>query len=679
MSPGAPDPLQPLVDAHRTGAPTPSLADLGGLGHLLQDTATLLDHDELPLLVALMCTDHTAIQDDQARAFLLTAAEVPQDPLRLEGVITSLLGCPEAVHELGDDLADIWLDASRSHTDLLGGIALEGTARIVLSGAAAEYGLLDRLRRLNRQQELAQIDDDYALRTVRVAGAVAEHFDSPDPARLLNQLVERDDVAEDAAFELGMLALRQALHTDEPDRARPLLLEARQHLSDAHQDEERPDAAAFGAAIDAILAYSAGVPLPDAARTQLDEAVLDLRLNLLGLPPGWRTPRLDTLTAWQHLLDTLTRATDSDRPGAWLHAAGVISDLVDVYTAHRTLDLFAPSPARPSTAQPGTATSAATHGLHALLAPRVEATLLAHEGGLALLDEWLEELAEDPGRDHDPTTTLVREQAARLREALDTGGGSPSPKPDCPATSLAGLGLSTADTEHLQSLLADTPELRDRIDAMLAARKAAQPVDEVPIIATVFRNTHHQLKEQCPDGYVGQFAADVDRMLLRLLRFVDLRLSETQKYGGQARAYLRQLKKDEDKPREAELGRDLRDFLRGQGLRVRMEETNVGGGRVDIAWQPNTELITLELKRDWADPSWDAYATTYGPQAISYQVVGPPVNFLVVLDLTPKPQGLAAIPACIDVRTLPGPAGDPRPRTLIMVRVQGNKRDPSDV
>ncbi|MFE4698737.1 hypothetical protein ACFRIC_16885 [Streptomyces sp. NPDC056738] len=521
--PGASDPLQPLVDAHRAGAPMPSLSDLGGLDHILQDTAALLDHDELPLLVALMCTDQAAIQDVQARAFLLTAAEAPQDPLRLEGVITSLLGCPEAVHELGDDLADIWLDASRSHTDLIGGIALEGTARLVLSGAAAEYGLLDRLRRLNRRQELVRIDDDYALRTVRVAGAVAEHFDSPDPAGLLNQLVERDDVAEDAAFELGMLALRQALHTDDPDRARPLLLDARNHLSGAHQDEERPDAAAFGAAIDAILAYAAGAPLSDAARTQLDEAVLELRLNLLGLPPGWRTPRLDTLAAWQHLLDTLTRATDADRPGAWLHAAAVISDLVDVYTAHRTLDLFAFSQDSPSATQPGSATAGAPHGLHAVLAPRVEATLLAHEGGLALLEEWLEELAEDPGGDQDPTTPLVREQAARLRQVLDTGGGSPSPKPDRPAASLAGLGLSPADTEHLQNLLAGTPELRDRIDAMLAAKKAAQPVDEVPIIAAVFRSTHDQLKEQCPDGYVGQFAADVDRMVLHLLRFVDLR------------------------------------------------------------------------------------------------------------------------------------------------------------
>jgi hypothetical protein len=678
VSADAPDPLQLLVDAQRDGHPAPSLTELGGLDRLLHDTATLLDHDELPALVAAMCTDRPTLQDSHARTFLLAAAGAPQDPLRLEGVINSLITCPEAVNALGEDLADTWLEASRDHTDLIGGIALEGAARIVLSGAAPEHGLLDRLRRMDRRQELAEIDDDYALRTVRVAGALAEHFDSPTPAGLLRQLIEREDIAEDAAFELGMLAMRQALHTEDPNQARPLLLEARQHLSDAQQDEERPDAVAFGVAIDAILAYSAGTLLPESARAQLDEAILELRLNLLGMPPGWRTPRLDTLTAWQHLLDTLTRASDADRPGAWLHAAAVISDLVNVYTAHRTLDLFTPAAGQPTSDRPDPASPNA-HGLHALLAPRVEATLLAQDRGRALLDEWLEELAEDCGDDQDPTTPLVREQANRLRQMLDDGSGSLAPKSDRPATSLAGLGLSAVDTDHLESLLADAPELNQRIAQMLAARTAAQPLDEKPIIATVFRGIHSKLKEQCPRGYVGQFAADVDRMLLHLLRFVDLRLSETQRYGGQARAYLRQLRKDEDKPLENELGRDLRDFLRGQGLWVRMEETNVGGGRVDIAWQPNDELITLELKRDWADSSWDAYADAYGPQAISYQVAGPPVNFLVVLDLTPKPQGLAAIPACVEVRTLPGPAGDPRPRTLIMVRVQGNKRDPSAV
>ncbi|MGP4013729.1 hypothetical protein [Streptomyces sp. 4N124] len=165
-------------------------------------------------------------------------------------------------------------------------------------------------------------------------------------------------------------------------------------------------------------------------------------------------------------------------------------------------------------------------------------------------------------------------------------------------------------------------------------------------------------------------------MLLYLLRFLDLRLNETQKFGGDARKYLRQLKKDEDKPLEKELGRDLRDFLRGQGLRVDLEVSNVGAGRVDIAWRPHDELITLELKRDWKTPTWDAYANAFLDQAISYQVNGPPVNFLVVLDLTDKPKGLASVPACVHVRTVPGPAGDSRPRTVIMLRIQGNKRDP---
>ncbi|MFE7795406.1 hypothetical protein [Streptomyces sp. NPDC057460] len=106
---------------------------------------------------------------------------------------------------------------------------------------------------------------------------------------------------------------------------------------------------------------------------------------------------------------------------------------------------------------------------------------------------------------------------------------------------------------------------------------------------------------------------------------------------------------------------------------------NIGAGRVDIAWRPHDELITIELKRDWKDITWDALADNYGPQAVSYQVSGRPINFFIVLDLTDKPDGLAALPACVHIRTFPGPAGDPRPRTLIMLRVQGNKRHPSSL
>jgi hypothetical protein len=214
---------------------------------------------------------------------------------------------------------------------------------------------------------------------------------------------------------------------------------------------------------------------------------------------------------------------------------------------------------------------------------------------------------------------------------------------------------------------------------MWEARQAQEPVDEIPVIAAAYRKTRTELRQQCPDGYTGQFAADIDRILLYLLRFLDLRLNETQKFGGDARKYLRRLKKDEEKPLEKELGRDLRDFLGGQGLRVELEVSNVGAGRVDIAWRPHDELITLELKRDWTNPTWDAYAKAFRPQAVAYQVNGPLVNFLVVLDLTDKPDGLAAVPACVHVRTVPGPAGDPRPRTVIMLRIQGNKRDPHEL
>jgi hypothetical protein len=645
------------------------LAQLGGPDLLIRSGSTLLEHDELPTLVGLVCDDPAAVDANEGHDFLIAAARAPRDPIIMEEVVTVMLGRPEVIGRVGDDLADAWLDLSRTRLDLLGGIALEAATRLVLAGAASPYGLLDRLHRLPGQ--LPGLDDDYAARAVRVAGAVAEHFDVPEVPRLLGQFVERDDVAEDAAYELGMLAMRQALSKSDADTARPLFLDARRHFTDAYRDEERPDADAFGAVIDAVLAYAAGAVVPAEVGQRLGHAVREIRLNLFGLPPGWRSPRIETLSAWQSLLDTLTRAQAADQAQAWLHAGAVIRDLVAIYTAHRTLGLLA----HPERAHG----PAETRGLHSVLAPRVERTLLAREGGLALLDQWLEELSQDLSHDGDPTTPLAREQAMALRQALIAGGRGEPPKPDSPATSLAGLGLSADDTKSLEDLLVSRPEVALRLAAMSDARHAQLPVDEVPVIATVYRRTQRQLQQECPDGYTGQFAADVDRMLIILLRFIDLRLSETQKYGGEARAYLRHLGPREPKPQEKELGRDMRDFLRGQGLRVHLEVSNIGGGRVDVSWQPHDEFITIELKRDWEDASWDSYAGKYASQAISYQATGPPVSFLVVLDLTDKPDGLAAVTACVEVRTFPGPAGDFRPRTVIMMRIQGNKRDPSDL
>jgi hypothetical protein len=669
MTASARDPVQSLVVARATGDPIPTLDQLGGVDLLTESRNALLEHDELAAIVGLVCDDLAAVEAAEGHDFLVAAARTAQDPVTMEEVMSALLGRPEVVEFLGEDLTDAWLDLSRTRVDLLGGIALESAARLVLAGAASPYGLLDRLHRLPGQTP--SLDDDYAIRAVRVAGAVAEHFDVPEIPRLLDKFVERDEVAEDAAYELGMLALRQALITSEADTARPLLLEARRRFSDARADEERPDADAFGAAIDAVLAYAAGAVVPAEVGQRLGHAVQEIRLNLLGLPAGWRGPRLETLSGWQSLLDTLTRAQAADEPRAWLHAGAIIRDLVAVYTAHRTLELLARTENGPA--------PALTPGLHSLLAPRVERTLLAREGGMALLDQWLEELSQDPSHDDDPATPLAREQAIALRQALIAGSRGEPPKPDRPAAWLAGLGLSVDDSEYLEELLTSSPEAAQRMTAMSEAWQAQLPVDEVPIIASVYRETRRQLQRHCPDGYISAFAADIDRMLLLLLRFMDLRLSETQKFGGEARVYLRRLQPGDPKPLEKELGRDMRDFLRGQGLRVHLEVSNVGGGRVDVSWQPHDELITIELKRDWDNASWESYAEKYAGQAISYQAVGPPVSFLAVLDLTDKPEGLAAISACVEVRTFPGPSGDRHPRTLIMMRVQGNKRDPSDL
>ncbi|MEV7801729.1 hypothetical protein AB0O28_02130 [Microbispora sp. NPDC088329] len=668
------DPLEQLVTALDAGTARPSLADLGGTS-LLEDHDALLRREELPELVALVIDDTDALTSDTGRDFLLSAATAPRNPIVLEGVIKTFLSHPQAILELGQDLVDAWLYASRQSPDLLGGMALEASARLVLaSQALSPYALLDRLTRL--QRDLNRLNDDYVARAIRVAGAVAEHFAAPEVQLLLEALLDRDDVADDAAFELGMLTIRQALAASDPTEARNLLISARQWLADAVTEEERADASAFAATIDVLLAYIDGAAVTQEMSHRLASAVSEFRLNMLRMPPGWRTPRFDTLASWQHLVNRLERAQAATNPKAWLHAADLIDDLVSVYGAHRTLSLIPTSNRFLGSAGQGI-TDGQAPGLHALLAPQVERVFLAHESRRALLEGWLEEFQES--REEDPDlAAVICEQARALQAALEARDSKPAnPKGSGPATvSLAGLLLDEETTQALEDLLESRPEIATRIAARIEALEASRSVHEIPIIATVYRRIREQLRQQCRQGYVGRFAADVDMLILYLLSFLHLRLNETQKFRGEWSAYLRKLQPGEEKPLEKELGKDLASFLGGLGLRVELEVSNVGAGRVDVAWRPHDELITIELKRDWKNITWNGLSKRYLPQAISYQLSGPPLSFFMVLDLTDKPDGLAAFESCVHVQTIAGPASDPRPRTVVMFRIQGNKRDP---
>ena len=153
------DPLHALTTALAAATSPPTLSDLGGADLISGDTSHLVSRDELPELIGIIADDAEALRSDAGHRFLLTAAAAPTNPLMLEAVVEAFLNHPAAVTELGDDLLDVWLDTTRQHADLIGGIALEGSARLVLADAATSYALLDRLRRLRR--EVPQLNDDF--------------------------------------------------------------------------------------------------------------------------------------------------------------------------------------------------------------------------------------------------------------------------------------------------------------------------------------------------------------------------------------------------------------------------------------------------------------------------------------------------------------------------------------
>ncbi|QWA23217.1 hypothetical protein KJK32_23580 [Streptomyces sp. JCM17656] len=142
---------------------------------------------------------------------------------------------------------------------------------------------------------------------------------------------------------------------------------ARSFLQQALEaDEDRPDATAFLAALDAVLAFDSGrtETLHDATR-KLRRSVTEHAMWLTGMRTHWRAGRYDTEAAWYTLSRDLEHAdAHLDQPlTTW--PSQTIHHVLAAYTAHRSVRL------QPTDAAPG---------LQVLVAPRIEDAFASRQG-----------------------------------------------------------------------------------------------------------------------------------------------------------------------------------------------------------------------------------------------------------------------------------------------------------
>ncbi|WP_351230135.1 hypothetical protein [Streptomyces sp. NPDC002133] len=646
-------PLETLLARH---GDAPALEDLGGEEQLWGQAAELATSRLWFRAAETLLTAWDNLADpDRAAAFIAEALTAESRPGVAGDLLDRLCDHTGYLRHHAATLNRLALRRCETHATSLeaetAGLFLEAALRLALAGGPTKrYGVLDLL--VDPQATAAPAG--YARRIVRALGAAYEQWRDPDLAAALHPFIDRPDLRADAAFELAMCHLSDAFNA--ADRASLLgqLEISRTHFSEAiDADEDRPDATAYRAAINAVLAFEAEDNQALAAEaTQLRRSTTEHALWLTGLRTGWRDGRYDTEAAWY------TLSHDLEEAGAQLSAplttwsSQTIQHILAAYSAHRSVRLTST----------GTAPA-----LQLLVAPRIEDAFVAREGLLL----HVRALLADAPPDWD------RHAAEELRSAVDARLGLRHEELAEDGLGKDGAAAALAAALGSQVLAALPPGivdgLRERLVDNEVSHTPALPKAEQDAFNDVVAGLQH-----CHDFQAPAVREHFIRLITATIRFLANRTNRGRDKHTKKTAYLLAPKQGDRLPLEVELQEDLHDYLDSACFNVQMEAIDRSGGRADILVTFPGFDIVIECKRELKKAE-RVDLKRYLGQTVAYQAAGVTLGMLAVLDLTPKPKWLPNLRDSIWTEHVPAPDPAQGDRWAVVVRVPGNRTMPHDM
>lgn len=610
----------------------PSAVELGGLSHILEHGAELATDVYADRLVTALSTLEeelppagvelvVRIFEENSFPFVVAsaaqhAARIKTDPSHRRKLQRCLLNRAAAISTAPQaEMASECLAGAFLFADLPGG------------SRPAVIAALDEVR---------PGDPAVLVRRASVLAGLAWLWHaSPDLEGVLDRLSEDPDAGEQALYERSVIALDGALKSDGQER----LLEGLNRAKDLFEatldaDPEMAEAEAFYSVLVALTRFlendTHGVEasLVTAISTAEERSTaLDGRSLR-----QWLRPRIDSELAWCEVASALRGLSDDLSKPSWLRAVPVLEQVAKLRRA---------------------AVAAATDAgdqLRQSITERIANSFLRHEGLKAHLQAWVEDKS---------TTDSDRMEGLDLLQALQREGQTlgnsqglvGSPEPASPTTD-----------ESLSRLLA----LAD-----LAAASGLNGVSE-----SLFHDLDLSLSEH-PDC-VGIVRTDTRVLLKYLILFLAHCLDVTPAMAEGTFDFL--FERDGAQPLEKELQRTLFHFLRLQAggfpqHQIVRELPDVATGRADIAVVRPHWRIVVEIKRELDDCSRRGISKYLG-QTSSYELTGPLIAFLVVLDLQSQKEWPLTLKDNCWVEKVEGP-GDSRPRLVCVWRIPGARRPPS--
>lgn len=374
----------------------PTLAGVGGIDALLAELDAVVRSEEAGGFVELVIDEAAP---EQAGRVVAAVIATNNNPLVLAKVFDYLVNAETLADEVTRDLTDPIRDRIRERADKpaahRAAAVLDGAVRLALMGRIGRHAVLAEVTAVRAEEP-----EPFSVTAARAAGRCHDYWPDEELRAALERLLNTVPDGE-AAFELGVTELALALEANNRDAVLAGVNRARDLFAAAMAaEEDRLDAKAFIAVIDAVMAFAArgSAQLVAEAADSVTAAVDAHELWLDGAHVPWPAPRALALAEWSHLAGLLRRAARELEADSWLRPVEILPDVLRVYRATRSLPL-------------------GRHGFDAagietILMPRIEARFIESSGLRAHLADWLEEL----GGDDD-----LGEAARRLLDVAQSG------------------------------------------------------------------------------------------------------------------------------------------------------------------------------------------------------------------------------------------------------------------
>ncbi|WP_157692563.1 hypothetical protein [Granulibacter bethesdensis] len=504
--------------------------------------------------------------------------------------------------------------------------------------------LLADLPGASRPAVVAALDDldvgdpDVILRRGALLAGIAWLWArSPDVEALLRRLSTNLDAGGQAHFELALIALDRALAAQDCAALLAGLEVSRHHFDAALQAApEFVEAAVLSRALAAVGMFCSddegdlekllteACNLAGSRRLELDRSSLR----------AWLRPRIDAEAAWWQLASALRGLSDDLTKRSWLRAVPVLEQIARLRRALVPL--------------------ATKHGdqLRTTITERIADSFLREEGLRSHLLAW---------RDDSHTTEADRAEASALLEAVSAIAEARDPSNGASSEHDASKELSAISDLRLHGLTA------------IASLSGFNAPTERAFLAMDEALQGH------PD-YSGPVCDDVRSLVGQLILFLSHCLDVA---PNMAKGYFDFLfETGGAKPLEIELQRACWHTLRLQANgfpqhQILEEVRDIAAGRADIAVVRPGWRMVVEIKRELEDASRDGIRKYLG-QAATYELTGPRIGFLVVLDLVSQRGWPLTLADNCWVERIQA-AGDSAARMVCVWRIPGARQPPSQI